>query len=313
MEPEPISVAELVLRRAQEGSLLPRHQAGASPQRLLTTLLGEHWLDNPHALPLSAIIDLLAEFGITETSTRATTSRLVKRRVLDTERTGRQAYLRLTDVGREDIRHKTAAILHFGHAGQNWDGQWTLAAFSIPQEQRQLRHQVRSYLRWLSFAPLFDGLWVSPHANPASLEEVFHAAGVHNVSVFRGVEAGGMSPLTAWDLDRVVTAYDTFLATHRDLLDRVTSGDVTPSAALSARVKVFESWREFLGLDPDLPVKLLPDDWPRAEARAMFAALYDELGPLAELRFRQIVAAHDPDLAEHARHHSSADWAEVDM
>src|SRR5262245_13862631 len=132
MSAEPSSVEALVLRRAQEGSVLPRLQAGASPQRLLTTLLAEHWLDAPEALPTSTLISLLAEFGITETSTRATASRLVKRGVLETEKSGRQAYLRLTDVAREDSRQKMAAIARFGADRQDWDGLWTVAAFSIP-------------------------------------------------------------------------------------------------------------------------------------------------------------------------------------
>lgn len=305
----PLSIETLVLRRAEEGSSLPRHQAGASPQRLLTTLLGEHWLDSTEALPMSALIALLGEFRITETSARATANRLVKRGVLETERSGRQSYLRLSDVGRADIRQKHAAIVTFGAEHHDWDGHWTLAAFSVPEDQRRVRHLVRSYLRWLGFAPLYDGLWVSPHASPAPLERVFRGAGVENLSVFRALDAGGASPLTAWDLDEVAEAYHAFVAEHADLAQRVASGDVTPSSALAARVKVFEGWRVFPGLDPDLPGKLLPDDWPRGEARTLFAGLYDGLGPLAELRFRQIVAAHDADLAASAGHYSTAGWA----
>jgi phenylacetic acid degradation operon negative regulatory protein len=305
------SIETLVLRRAQEGSVLPRHQAGASPQRLLTDLLGEHWLDSPASLPMSVLIGLLAEFGITETSARATVNRLVKRGVLESERSGRQAYLRLSEHGREDSRQKTASIVRFGAEGQAWDGLWTIAAFSIPEEQRHVRHRVRSYLRWLGFAPLFDGLWVSPHAVPESLEEIFRAAGVDNLTVLRATEAGGSSPLTAWDLAEVAEAYRTFIDRHRELVGAVRAGEVTPSAALAARVEAFETWREFPGLDPDLPYKLLPDDWPRAEAREVFVALYDGLGPLAELRFRQILARHEPALAELAGHRSAADWATV--
>jgi phenylacetic acid degradation operon negative regulatory protein len=307
--PGTTSIETLVLRRAREGSLLPRHQAGSSPQRLLTDLLAEHWLDTGAALPMSALIALLAEFGITETSARATVNRLVKRGVLESERSGRQSYLRLSELGREDSRQKTASIVLFGAESGDWDGQWTVAAFSIPEEQRHVRHRVRSYLRWLGFAPLFDGLWVSPHDVPESLEEIFRAAGVEDLTVLRSTEAGGSSPLTAWDLAEVAEAYRTFIASHQELVAAVRAGDVTPSAALAARVEVFESWREFPGLDPDLPHKLLPDDWPRAEARAVFVALYDGLGPLAELRFRQILARHEPALAELAGHRTTAAWA----
>lgn len=292
--------------------MLPRLQAGASPQRLLTTLLSEHWLDTSAALPMSALIGLLAEFDITETSARATANRLVKRGVLETERSGRQAYLRLTAIGRDDSHRKTASIIRFGAEHQDWDELWTVAAFSIPEDQRHVRHRVRSYLRWLGFAPLFDGLWVSPHARPDALDAIFSAAGVQNLSVLRASEAGGSSPLTAWDLGEVSEAYRSFIATYQELADRLAAGDVTPSTALAARVHVFEDWRAFPGLDPDLPDKLLPDDWPRAEARALFARLYDGLGLLAELRFRQIIEVHDPGLAALAGHHTTTTWSAFD-
>jgi phenylacetic acid degradation operon negative regulatory protein len=309
MSPESSSVETLVLRRAEEGSLLPRHQAGGSPQRLLTTLLGEHWLDSPAALPLGVLIDLVAEFGITETSARATANRLVKRGVLETERVGRQAFYRLSVIGRQDIRHKTGAILRFGPEADVWDGQWTLAAFSVPEEQRRVRHQLRSYLRWLGFAPLFDGLWVSPHADPDALRRVFEATGVDNLTAFRVVETSVGSPLTAWDLTEIEAGYRVFVADHETLLVQLRAGLISPATALTARTRVFEAWRGFPGIDPDLPAALLPAGWPRAQAHAVFAELYDGLGELAELRFRQIITQQDPDLAMFATHHTTTGWA----
>ncbi|WP_035855107.1 PaaX family transcriptional regulator [Cryptosporangium arvum] len=310
MAPEPTPAEVLVLRRALEGSVLPRHQAGGSPQRLLTSLLGEHWLDVDAAVPLGVLIDLVAEFGISETSARATANRLVKRGVLEAGKVGRHAYYRLSDTGRQDIRHKTGTVLGFGPSARPWDGRWTLAAFSVPEEQRRLRHQLRSYLRWLGFAPLFDGLWISPHAGLDALREVFQAVGVDNLSAFRVVEtAVGCAPLTAWDLTEIQAAYQTFVKDHGALPEQLQAGSVTPAAALVQRTHLLETWRIFPGLDPDLPAELLPEDWPRPAAHALFSELYDGLGELATLRFRQIVANHEPDLAPLVGHHTVASWA----
>jgi phenylacetic acid degradation operon negative regulatory protein len=299
----------LVLRRAEEGSVLPRQQTGASPQRLLTTLLGEYWLDNTPALPMSALISLLAEFGISENSARATANRLVKRGVLAAEKSGRQSYLRLSDVGREDSRQKTASIMRFGTDSQPWDGLWTVAAFSVPEHERHVRHRVRSYLRWLGFAPLFDGLWVAAHADPAAIATILRAAGVGYLTVLRATEAGGDSPLRAWDLDDVAASYRRFVHDEQASLARMRAGDVSPSEALVDRTRVFDAWRVFPGLDPSLPDKLLPAEWPRARAREVFSALYDGLAPLAALRFRQIVAAHDSALAELTERRTTQVWA----
>ncbi|MDH6523039.1 phenylacetic acid degradation operon negative regulatory protein [Streptomyces sp. SAI-135] len=309
MSLEKPSLEALVLRRAEEGSVLPRQQTGASPQRLLTTLLGEYWLDSPAALPMSGLIALLAEFGISETSARATANRLVKRGVLAAEKSGRQSYLRLSDSGREDSRQKNASIVRFGSEAQDWDGLWTVAAFSVPEQERHVRHRVRSYLRWLGFAPLFDGLWVSAHADPGSLTPILRAAGVENLTVLRASEAGGASPLRAWDLDDVAASYRQFISDQRETLAQMKAGALPPSAALVHRTKVFDAWRVFPGLDPNLPEKLLPADWPRAQACELFAALFDGLAPLAALRFRQIIEAHDSELAELTAYRTTATWA----
>ncbi|WP_225848654.1 PaaX family transcriptional regulator C-terminal domain-containing protein [Streptomyces sp. HPF1205] len=303
------SLEALVLRRAEEGSALPRQQTGASPQRLLTTLLGEYWLDSTAGLPMGALIGLLAEFGISETSARATANRLVKRGVLAAEKSGRQSYLRLSDIGREDSRQKNASIMRFGAGVEDWDGMWTVAAFSVPEQERHLRHRVRSYLRWLGFAPLFDGLWVSAHARPETLTPILQTAGVDNLTVLRASEAGGDSPLRAWDLDGLAASYRRFLTDQRESLARMRAGTITLSGALVGRTKVFDAWRVFPGIDPGLPDRLLPADWPRAQAREVFTALFDGLGPLAVLRFQQVVAEYDSALAELAEHRTTAVWA----
>ena len=118
----------------------------------------------------------------------------------------------------------------------------------------------------------------------------------------KGVEVDERPGLTKDELKAIIGDYDGLAIRSAT---KVTE-DLLGSAA---RLKVIDSWRPLPGLDPDLPEKLLPEGWPRIEARAVFVALYDGLGPLAELRFRQVVAAHDADLAELARYRSTADWA----
>jgi phenylacetic acid degradation operon negative regulatory protein len=61
-------------------------------------------------------------------------------------------------------------------------------------------------------------------------------------------------------------------------------------------------WRQFPNLDPELPEDVLPAGWPRRGAQAIFARVYDALGPLAEMRFQQILGDYEPVLAKQAHH-----------
>jgi phenylacetic acid degradation operon negative regulatory protein len=72
---------------------------------------------------------------------------------------------------------------------------------------------------------------------------------------------------------------------------------VTDVEALAERSRLMLTWQGFRGVDVGLPVELLPAAWPRGEVRALFAARYDGLGPLAEERMRMHVGAIEPDLA----------------
>jgi phenylacetic acid degradation operon negative regulatory protein len=109
--------------------------------------------------------------------------------------------------------------------------------------------------------------------------------------------------MAAWDLTELRGRYEEFIRTYAPLLDRVRAGDVAGAEPMVARTALLDAWRRFPSLDPDLPLDLLPERWPRREARALFAEIYDGLGPLAADRFREVLAESSPDLARHVSEH----------
>jgi phenylacetic acid degradation operon negative regulatory protein len=285
---------------------LPRLQSGTSPQHLLLTLLGDYWYSRAEHLPSAALVAVAGEFGVSEVGARAAVSRLARRGLLESSRRGRRTYYGLTPRAREVLDEGGQHIMAFGLQTLPWDGGWTVAAFTLPEEQRDLRHVVRTRLRWLGFAPLYDGVWVSPRATPDDTENVLTGLDVTGATVFRSTgEIRGRSPIEAWDLGDLRTAYKDFIAECEPLLTRIRQGSVGASEALLARTGVSDTWRVFPGLDPELPAELLPADWPRKRAREVFVEAYDALGPLAEIRIRQVLAEFDVELAGSVRHHTT--------
>ncbi|HET6953813.1 MAG TPA: PaaX family transcriptional regulator C-terminal domain-containing protein [Acidimicrobiales bacterium] len=284
---------------------LPRVQTGANPQHLIVTLFGDYWFGRRDHLPSSALVALAGEFGITVTSARAALSRLARRGLLDSSRVGRRTYYGLTPRAADVLGDGLHRVMTFGLDHRPWDGSWVVVIFSVPEDQRDVRHVLRTRLRWLGFAPLYDGVWVSPRAHEGEAAALLTDLGVGTSTVFasRAVHGqGGGDPLNAWDLDDLRAGYDDFVARFGPLLDRVRSGNVGAAEALVARTQVMDEWRQFPGLDPELPEDALPRGWPRRRAQAIFARVYDALGPLAEVRFQQILGEHAPGLARHGRH-----------
>jgi phenylacetic acid degradation operon negative regulatory protein len=288
---------------------LPRSQSGSQPQHLLVTLLGDYWLDRKEQLPSAAMVRLVGEFGVTPVGARAALSRLARRGLLASSKVGRRTYYGLTERATGVLADGRQRIMAFGMRSERWGGRWTVAAFSVPEERRDVRHALRTRLRWLGFAPLYDGIWVSPHdvVDPAlaALREV----GVERATVMTSTVArdgpGGGDPIAAWDLPYLRKLYEEFVAGYQPLLERLRRGGVGSAEALIARTAVMDTWRNFPNLDPELPDELLPQGWPRRRAREVFAEVYDALGPLGELRVRQVLAEFAPELAGLVRHHTT--------
>lgn len=281
------------------------------PQHLLTTLLGDYWYRREEHLPSAALVRLAEEFGVSAVAARAALSRLARRGLLESAKRGRRTYYRLTDRADVVLTEGQAHIMSFGGDSEPWDHRWTIAGFSVPEEQRDQRHVLRTRLRWLGFAPLYDGMWVSPRADAAETLKVLRELGVGSATVFRaehvpdGEGAALRDPVQAWDFDELRAAYADFLAHYEPMLVRVREGAVGAAEALITRSGIMDTWRTFPTLEPGLPEELLPAGWPRGRARALFVEVYDKLGPLAEIRVAQIVAEFDPALAKRVHHHTT--------
>lgn len=294
---------------------MPETPPRAEPQLLLTSLLGDYWYWRDEHIPSAALVRLLAEFGIGVDNARAAMRRLAAKGLLTTSRRGRTTAYGIPPRTSGVIVGRTHRMLTFGATAPEWDGYWTVVAFSVPEQEREVRAALRSRLRVLGFAALYDGLWVSPHNLAEPAVALLAELGIDRGSVLRASEvpggpaAGG--PAEAFDLAQLAREYREFVDRYRSLPAHLTAGRVSPAEALRLRTELRVDWRAFPERDPDLPAVMLPPDWCRTEAQKLFLEIYDRLGPLAEQRFRQLLAESDPDLAELASHHDSARIAEL--
>lgn len=149
-----------------ERAVRGRRMAGTrpgSPPSLLLMLFGDYWLEPDEGLPSAALVSLLADFDVNDAAARAALSRMVKRDLLASTRVGRNTYYRATPRAKAILRAASHRIMEFGSSHEDWRGEWSLVAFSIPENSRSVRAAARRRLEWLGFAPLYDEVWVCPH------------------------------------------------------------------------------------------------------------------------------------------------------
>lgn len=275
------------------------------PQRLLVTLLGDHWRGKTDHIPSTALLRLLAEFGVSEQGARSALSRLVARGLLARSRRGRRTFYGLTDRGLAVLDEGAKRIFGFSVERPRWDGTWSVVAFSVAEADRDRRHLLRTRLRWLTFAPLYPGLWISPHPHLEEAANVLAELGIDNKTLFKGIVPSWGSRrgsfLSAWDLESLGASYTRFLKGFRPVQARLRAGRLAPSEALVTRTRLMDEWRRFPREDPDLPDEFLPPEWPRREARELFDQLFRDLGPAADRRVEEVVAEERSRAAENDR------------
>ena len=85
-----------------------------------------------------------------------------------------------------------------------------------------------------------------------------------------------------WNLDKIHQKYADFLTEYRPKLEghpkQLQAGEtIKPSECFVARFKLIHEYRKLPFFDPDLPLELLPENWLRPQAAALFNEYHDSL------------------------------------
>ncbi|UGS35548.1 Transcriptional repressor PaaX [Capillimicrobium parvum] len=255
---------------------------------MLLTLLGEYVLPAPDGVWQETLIRALGTIGHKTQSARQALARSVTAGWLLTERHGRRSRVHLTPDTAEMLTVGARRIYSFGEPWE-WDGRWLLVALRVPENRREVRHQVRSRLAWAGFGSLGGGLWLSPHVSRESeLRDLSSNGSVAEVISFHA-EMGALGDTErvvseAWDLDGVAAGYHEFIARFEPWAPG------TPEEVFRAQTELVHHWRKFPFLDPDLPVSMRPAGWPKDRAHDLFAERHARWHEPAQAYFRSLEA-----------------------
>jgi phenylacetic acid degradation operon negative regulatory protein len=250
---------------------------------VLLTLLGEYVLPREDGVWQETLVDALGTLGFKVHAARQALARSVTGGWLRTERHGRRSWMYLAPDTAEMLQSGARRIYGFGLPWE-WDGRWLLVSLSAPEARREVRHLVRTQLAWAGFGSLGNGLWITPHVErEAELVAVTEAAPAAQVVSFRA-ELGAIGEpervvSEAWDLPAVGESYRKFVARFTRLNPK------SAEAVFRAQTELVHAWRKFPYLDPDLPERMLPPEWPRSNARRVFEAKHAAWHEIAQVYF----------------------------
>lgn len=256
-----------------------------SARSLLFTVLGEYLRAPGAGLWTAGAVVALARLGVEERAARQALTRTARDGWLVAQRHGRRTRWELTPRAAEHFAASAESV--YGrrrHPDDDWDGEWVLLATSVPEARRDLRHRLRTRLRWAGFGPLGQGVWISPRvgSEPAA-RQVLAELGLTGSAVSVVGRIGGLGSEyevvnRAWDLGALARDYSTFVA---EFAEPPRGAAREPAAVFADLTRMVHRWREFVLRDPALPAELLPARWPGHGARDLFYRRHDADHPVA--------------------------------
>ena len=244
---------------------------------LLLTLYGAYLRDLGGWAAVACLVRLLEDVDVSAQSTRSAISRMKQAGFLAAERRNGVAGYALTDEAAALLRDGDELIFQ---SVEQSHGDWAMVVFSVPEAERNKRHQLRSRLAWLGFGQLTSGVWIAPSGAARRLPPMLRTTGLDRYVTTWTARPSDPSSIDgrvgeAWDLDALADAYREFVAAH----EPVGTEPLDDRAAFAAYLRLLSHWRRLPFMDPGLPEELLPPEWPGAEAREVFARGREVLEP----------------------------------
>ncbi|MFI2092890.1 PaaX family transcriptional regulator C-terminal domain-containing protein [Streptomyces rishiriensis] len=251
------------------------------PQSLMLAFFGNHVLEQGDLCVYSgSIIDVLGRVGVGEQAVRSTLTRMVSRGLLRRQREGRRMYFGLTGQATRVLEDGRTRIWREGAVNDDWDGDWTLLGFSLPESRQRERHDLRSRLAWSGFGALYSGLWIAPGrvdvaAVVAELGltghvKIFHASADPAVDI-------GLMVRETWDLESIAARYVSFDKRWTARLNAGPGDD-----PIGTRLRLVSEWLWTIRADPRLPARHLPPEWPARPAQDTFRRVAEQTAAPAE-------------------------------
>lgn len=248
---------------------------------LLVTLWGDTLAPQGGEAWLTAIIRLMAPFGVNERAVRTAVFRLTRDGWLASDAVGRRSRYRLTSEGARRFDQAHARI--YAPPLDAWNGEWELVLAPPERLMPAVRAQFRDELGWEGFGVFAPGVWGRPAHGQSALPRIATALCIADrVTAVRArddLTLGG-HPLAAcvadaWDLKTLAAGYRKFLARF-GAIGAAAQGPSGGNAqqAFVVRTLLIHAFRRVLLHDPQLPAALLPPDWPGAAAYSLTRRLY---------------------------------------
>ncbi len=249
-----------------------------STKSLIVTVFGDTLAHHGQSVALTSLIDVLARMDIGGRAIRTSVNRLLREGMLQSAKIGRNSYYQFSEIGRHHSHWADRRIYDLGHSALNED--WSLVLVT-PMPAPQLA-AFQKGLSWLGYRPLRPGLFAHYANIGTELNQLIddlriepHPV-VYTAKIDNGVPHHATKQLIydSWDLESLAKRYRAFCMAYRPIIHALRQREIGEDSSFFLRTMLIHEYRRILLKDPELPVDLLPANWPGFAAKEIAARLY---------------------------------------
>lgn len=265
------------------------------PRSMIFTLYGDYIQYYGGEIWIGSLLRLLEEFGHSGQSVRAAISRMNKQGWVQSRKEGNKSFYSLTPRGSRRV--KEAAKRIYKLQNEVWDGKWRMLIYSIPEDKRNIRDELRKELGWSGFGFLSNSCWVSPNDLKEQVYDMFERYDISQyvdffVTTYDGPKENKDLVQKCWNLSEINERFQQFIDAYLPRYElskaKIEQGEMEDGACFVERTQLVHVYRKFLFYDPGLPDELLPDFWLGDRAAALFRHYYEALALPASRFFESI-------------------------
>lgn len=270
---------------------------------VVMTVFGDSIIPRGGKVWLGSLIALLAPFGMNDRLVRTSVFRLAEEGWLEARREGRRSLYTLTESGAR--RFGTAYKRIYFPAERQWNGKWTLVMIAAGFVSTAQRGMLRKELLWEGFSMIAPGVFAHPTGKEKALTEILTRTDtlgkvfVCSTSESELVEGRPLSDLIerSWELEPVAKGYRQFMERFEPLAQTLRGPEpIDPEQAFVIRTLLIHEFRRLQLQDPQLPLELLPGDWPATAAYALCAEVYQSVYAPAEQHIVETLRKEDEEV-----------------
>lgn len=274
------------------------------PRSLMFTLFGDYIRYFGGEIWIGSLIKLMSNFGISESSVRGATLRMVQQDLLTVRRVGHNSYYSLSKKGQRRIADGVKRV--YTMENKKWDGYWRVVSYSIPEEKRDIRNQIRKELIWTGFGLIANGILISPNPLEQQVLEMREMYDLEDHIILftsSNILTHDNQDLIdkGWDFKQLEQEYDQFIEKYtlkyEELKAATWNESLTDQECFVERTLLVHEYRKFLFKDPGFPSDLLPPNWSGDKARDLFWKIH-QLISLQAVRYFDSVFKQAPDREE---------------